>query len=297
MFGKHFASMYTGSLFGKPATVFAVWGYCISNMRPRKDGGCFVELNPILLAPMFAAKHEEIRAAIDFLLSDDPLSRTEDNDGRRLELEHGKLDGPATYLVVNGAKYRAARDEETRREQVREAVARHREKKGGNQSKPSKPRKAHAEIRDQRQRSEADAESESAGAREQPQQSDEPAEHDPGELIDAGGVAKLWHAAIEQPGGATGIAHYPAVWRETYELIASHCNGFEQPAQVCRDVCEYFWLAPSGPIQGARISRNLATPKDLLGRIGGDIESAAAWKARSQNATSLGQSMTNGGAQ
>ena len=61
MFGKHFASMYSGSMFGKPAIVFAVWGYVIANMRPsRKDGQCYVELNPALLAATFATTTEDV---------------------------------------------------------------------------------------------------------------------------------------------------------------------------------------------------------------------------------------------
>ena len=30
MYGKHFASMYEGSLYGSGAVVFAVWGYVIA---------------------------------------------------------------------------------------------------------------------------------------------------------------------------------------------------------------------------------------------------------------------------
>ncbi len=54
-FGKHHASMYTGSLVGKGAEVFAVMGYVIANMKPRRAGEngewrMVVEMNPKLLA-------------------------------------------------------------------------------------------------------------------------------------------------------------------------------------------------------------------------------------------------------
>ena len=123
MYGKHFASMYSGSLFGKPATVFAVWGYVIAHMRPsRKDQQCYVELNPALLAATFDTTPEEIDAAIQTLEAPDPASRTKEAEGRRLVLlEEERTPGPMQFMVVNGSKYRALRDEEERRIYLREA--------------------------------------------------------------------------------------------------------------------------------------------------------------------------------
>jgi hypothetical protein len=122
LFGKHFASMYSGSMFGKPALVFAVWGYAISNMRPsRRDGESYVELNPTLLASTFATTTDAVIEAIGVLESPDPASRTKRDDGRRLVLISGERSvGPMQYLVVNGSKYRALRDEEERRVYLRE---------------------------------------------------------------------------------------------------------------------------------------------------------------------------------
>lgn len=128
MYGKSFASMYTGSLFGKPAIVFATWGYVIANMRPsRSDGQCYVELNPTLLGAIFSTTVPEIMGALETLEAPDSASRTKADDGRRLVLldEHRHA-GPMQYRVVNGAKYRAIRDEEERRKQNREAKQRQR---------------------------------------------------------------------------------------------------------------------------------------------------------------------------
>ena len=123
MYGKHFASMYTGSMFGKPAIVFAVWGYVISHMREdRKSGQTFVELNPTLLASVFATSPVDVCSGLDVLEGPDPASRTPEADGRRLILmDHTRHMGPLLYQVVNGAKYHAIRDEEERRAYLRDA--------------------------------------------------------------------------------------------------------------------------------------------------------------------------------
>ena len=125
MFGKVFASMFTGSLYGAGAIKFAMMSYVIANMQPdRKIGGMQVELNPRLLADILGERMEDVEAAIEFLCSPDPDSRTEGEEGRRL-VRLGQFD----FKVVNGAKYRAIRDEEARREQNRNSQERFRNKK------------------------------------------------------------------------------------------------------------------------------------------------------------------------
>jgi hypothetical protein len=132
MYGKHFASMYTGSMFGKKAVVFAVWGYVISNLRPnRMDRACYVELNPALLASTFSDTEASIMEAIEVLCAPDPASRTQVEDGRRLiRMDDSPIVGPSQYRVVNGPKYRAIRDEEERRSYLREAKRRSRSSSG-----------------------------------------------------------------------------------------------------------------------------------------------------------------------
>ena len=121
--------MYTGSMVGKGALFFAVWGYVISHFVPDRDYGAWVELNPVILATILGESEEDIRGTIAGMCEPDVQSRTDSEDGRKLV----QL-GPFAYRVVNGAKYRAIRDEESRREQNREAQAKHRKKgkkKGG----------------------------------------------------------------------------------------------------------------------------------------------------------------------
>lgn len=106
MYGKHFESMYTGSMFGVGPTVFAVWGYVISHTK--KDG-C-VELNPHLLGAMIGCPPKEIEDAITFLCGPDERSRSKDEGGRRM-IREGEFD----YRVVNFISYRNILNEDERR--------------------------------------------------------------------------------------------------------------------------------------------------------------------------------------
>jgi hypothetical protein len=148
MFGKHFASMYSGSLFGKPASVFAVLGYIISTMRPsRKDGQCYVELNPTLLAATFASTVDDMLAAINDLCSPDPRSRSKIDDGRRIvPLDPEMHVGPMQFRVVNGSKYRALRDEEERRTYLREAKRKERSSIKSETVNHSQPQSSQVEV-------------------------------------------------------------------------------------------------------------------------------------------------------
>lgn len=121
MYGKHFASTYTGSLIGAGCNVFAVWGYVIANTVKGR-----VELNPKLLAMVLGSTEEEMCAAIEYLLSPDSSSRSTDCEGRRLVKE-----GQFQYRVPTHATYRAILNEDERREYNRIKQAEHRAKKKG----------------------------------------------------------------------------------------------------------------------------------------------------------------------
>lgn len=110
-------------MVGAGAVVFAVMGYVIANMVPDREVGTQVEINPKLLAFILGESEKEVQGAIDYLCSPDPNSRSKVEGGRRL-VKLGQFD----YQVVNGAKYRAIRDEEKRREQNRVAQRIHRGK-------------------------------------------------------------------------------------------------------------------------------------------------------------------------
>lgn len=132
-YGKHFSSMYTGSMVGRGAMVFAVWGYVVANMRPTdrrdNDSEMIVELNPKLLGPILGEDVKDVEKAIKFLCSPDAESRTQEAGGRRL-----KDLGAFLFLVVNGRTYWSIRNEEHRKEYLRVAQQKHRDKKLGARS-------------------------------------------------------------------------------------------------------------------------------------------------------------------
>jgi len=120
MYGKLFASTFTGSLCGSGPTVFAVWSYVIANTYESS-----IELNPRLLAGIIGADVESVRKAIDFLCQPDPESRNPDHDGCRLI-----RDGQFQYRVVSHAIYRAMRDDEALRAYNREKQRESRQRRG-----------------------------------------------------------------------------------------------------------------------------------------------------------------------
>jgi hypothetical protein len=123
MYGKHFASMYEGSMVGSGPLVFALMGYVIAKQEPDSEVGSQVDLNPVLLAVIFGVKEREVEEAIGFLCAPDPKSKSKEEEGRRLV----RL-GQFAYRVVNGAKYRAVRDQQARREQNRKSQTKFRQK-------------------------------------------------------------------------------------------------------------------------------------------------------------------------
>lgn len=132
MFGKHFENLYERSMVGKGAMMFAVWGYVIAKQKPSRAFGSVVTLNSTILGSALGEPAEEVENAITKLCAPDPASTSPEEEGRRLV----KI-GAFEYRVVNGAKYRAIRDEESLRESNRVAQRKHREKKS--KTKPGTP--------------------------------------------------------------------------------------------------------------------------------------------------------------
>lgn len=132
-FGKHYASMYQGSMIGAGAVVFAVMGYVIANQVPDAEMRMVVELNPKLLGFILGEAESAVAGAIEFLCAADCGSRTKAQEGSRLVRQ-----GEFLYWVVNGQKYRKMQDPARRREQNREAKRRERAKKNGSVSQAYK---------------------------------------------------------------------------------------------------------------------------------------------------------------
>ena len=137
MYGKFFASTFTGSMFGAGTAVFAVWGYVIANTVDAR-----VELNPKLLASILGTTVEAVEQAINELCEPDPLSRNGDAEGRRLQRE-----GQYQYRVTSHEIYRALKNEEDRRAYNRDKQRKSRAKHAvnGNGYQPL-PMSAHTEA-------------------------------------------------------------------------------------------------------------------------------------------------------
>lgn len=118
MYGKLFASTFTGSMMGQGPAVFATWGYVIAHAVNGQ-----VELNTRLVAVVLGCTVEQVDAAVAVLCAPDPNSRSKEDDGRRLIRE-----GQFAYHVVNHAKYNAMRNESDRREYNRIKQREHRER-------------------------------------------------------------------------------------------------------------------------------------------------------------------------
>lgn len=121
-FGKVWGSMYTGSMYGAGAVVFALMGYVIAKQEPMGER-MLVELNPLMLAGILGEEVKEVERGLKYLCDKDEGSRTKEEEGRRLV----KV-GQFTYWVVNGFKYRNMLSKAKKREQNRLAQARFREK-------------------------------------------------------------------------------------------------------------------------------------------------------------------------
>lgn len=121
-YGKHYARLYRGSLYGAGAIKFAVMGYVIANQQPKDrdpESPMLVELNPKMLAGILGEKEEDVVAAVKFLCDADAQSHTKNEEGKRLVEE-----GPFTYRVVNGRYYRGLADEERLAENARKYTKR-----------------------------------------------------------------------------------------------------------------------------------------------------------------------------
>ncbi len=120
MYGKIFASTFTGSMFGRGPVMFSVWAFVLAHT----DQTGTVELNPRLVASSLGAELNEVELAIQELCRPDESSRNPADDGRRLLRE-----GQFTYRVVSHAIYQRIRTQDDRREYNRQKQAESRARK------------------------------------------------------------------------------------------------------------------------------------------------------------------------
>ena len=137
MFGKWFASTYTGSMLGAGGTVFAVWGWIIANA----DCKGTLEINPRLLSAIIGDPIEDVEKALEYLSQPDPNSRSKEQEGRRIVHVNA-----FTWEVVNHEHYRKIRNADERREYNRRKKAEARARAKSADSQQSQPRSTQAEA-------------------------------------------------------------------------------------------------------------------------------------------------------
>jgi hypothetical protein len=96
-------------------------------------------------------------------------------------------------------------------------------------------------------------------------------------------MARAWHRAIAQCPKAFGVMHAEDSWRAKYQTSAAAIMAQFEPEEwlrVADAVCEYFWLAPHGPIGSKRVLPGKANPGLLAKYISRDIDAATAWHAQ-----------------
>jgi len=124
MYGKIFDSIYDGTLADD-------WRALVTfqQMIVLCDSDGVVDMTPSAISRRTGIPIEHIKAGIEVLENPDPYTRTEGEEGRRIVRidEHR----PWGWVIVNHGKYKALQDYETVKEQTRERVRRHREKKKG----------------------------------------------------------------------------------------------------------------------------------------------------------------------
>lgn len=129
-FGKFYSKTFTGSMRGSGSHVIALMAYAIANAKP-PDG--VVEINVELAAFQIGDSVERIQEALEYLLSPDPKSRSQVDDGRRMVRV-----GEYLYRLVNWKTYRDGTDYEARRAYWADRQKAHRAaKKGGGEVVPA----------------------------------------------------------------------------------------------------------------------------------------------------------------
>ena len=120
MFAKVFASLWDGTL----ADHWEFWSVFVF-MLAHSDARGVVDMTPQAISRRSCIPLDKVEAALAHLSAPDPRSRTAAEGGRRIVLLDDHRDWG--WRIVNYERYRNTRDEESRREQVRESTRRWRD--------------------------------------------------------------------------------------------------------------------------------------------------------------------------
>lgn len=184
-FTKLFASIIHSTVWREPDHVRLVW----VTMLAMADRNGYVGASLPGLADAARVTLSECEDALEKFMAPDPYSRSQEHEGRRIEL------ADRGWQLLNYKVFREARQAEVRREQNREAQRRYRDKRKQErkQGKQGKPESAHAEA-------EAEAKAE------------EDRQTDQASSLDA---AKLW----DRHSGGSFAGH--AQWERDYATVAA----------------------------------------------------------------------------
>ena len=122
MYGKIFDSMYDG-------TISANWQGLVTfqQMIVLCDADGTLDMTPPALSRRTGIPLDIIEKGVEYLEAPDPYSRTPDYDGARIvRLDEHR---PWGWFIVNHGKYKSMVDADTKRQQTRERVRKHRAKK------------------------------------------------------------------------------------------------------------------------------------------------------------------------
>lgn len=122
VYGKIFASMYSGTLYGHWEAIVTM-----QQLIVLADADGIVDMTPQAIAATTSIPLDIISKGLSKLEETDPYSRTPGEDGRRIVLidEHR----PWGWSIVNYQKYKHLKDSDEVRAQTRERVRRFRDKR------------------------------------------------------------------------------------------------------------------------------------------------------------------------
>ena len=139
MYAKIFASLWQGTMYGKPHEQL-VFVYLLAH----SDRHGVVDIHPEIICACTGLDIATVTRCLAYLEAADFKSRSDDLQGQRIvRLDEHREWG---WQVVNYLKYRNIRDEDTRREQVRQAQARQRDKRSVITSHHESSQSAHADA-------------------------------------------------------------------------------------------------------------------------------------------------------
>lgn len=138
-------AIFSGPLLGQGPTVFAVWMYAIAHARPDEESRVMVEMDPTKIAAIVGTDEYDVRHALKVLCQEDYENPNGPAGGRYL---FQRSEMHYEIMVHRSFDYTSAHVSDEKREALRQAVRRWREKRqqGIGKNKKTAPRYVDAVI-------------------------------------------------------------------------------------------------------------------------------------------------------